>query len=76
MDCPTCAAKSETLDTRTSPGVVRRRRRCKKCGIIFKTEERAVKKVVKIKQEKTKVDEPFCDDSWDHVPSGGYDKWE
>ena len=74
MNCPSCNAKSETLDTRAAPGVVRRRRRCKKCGMLFKTEEKAVQSVTKIKKEKRDEDEYF--DDWDHVPSGGYDKWE
>ena len=42
--------------------------------MLFKTEEKAVQSVTKIKKEKRGEDDYF--DDWDHVPSGGYDKWE
>tara|TARA_R100001591_G_scaffold49233_1_gene59903 strand:+ start:3658 stop:3786 length:129 start_codon:yes stop_codon:yes gene_type:complete len=42
--------------------------------MLFKTEEKAVQSVKQIKKEKRNKDDYF--DDWDHVPSGGYDKWE
>jgi len=36
--------------------------------------EEGVANVTKIKKEKRSEDDYF--DDWDHIPSGGYDKWE
>ena len=42
MDCPSCSAKTQILETRAADGgaVVRRRRRCRECGRRFTSFER------------------------------------
>ena len=40
MLCPDCNSNTKVIDSRSQPGFVYRRRKCKSCGMRFSTEEK------------------------------------
>ncbi len=47
MECPECGGKTVVVESREFLGAVYRRRKCKKCGFRFQTEEIEMDKPIK-----------------------------